>query len=506
MVQLQAGEFDLIVIGGGPSGYVAAIHAAELGAKVALIEKANLGGTCLNAGCIPTKVLVRSAEVLETTRRAAEFGVVINGPISFSWEKVQARRAEVVRTLVEGLTRLVRGHGIEIINGEGRLLPAGSGADQRPVVEVRSSAAAAGEAAGESGEARRRLVASNVILALGSVPARIPVPGLDAAGVIGSDEALALDRPPARLAIVGGGVIGVEFASIYRSFGSEVTIIEMMPTLLPVADEEISKRLALSFKRRGIRVETGASLTEVTGSAGNFTLRFERNGKAEEVQAETILVAVGRRPNLAGLEEAGVEIESGRVRVNDRQQTSRPHVYAVGDVTGGTMLAHAAFMQGMVAAENALGGKAQFHHPVPAAVFSAPEVAWVGATEEELKKNGTPYQLVKLPFAAVGKAQVLGETEGMIKLIGEAGDPGAARLLGAHLIGPNATELVHEYTLALQNGLTIKQVAETIHAHPTLSEAVVESAHLFLGMPVHVAPARSTGGAASPAGTRGTSW
>ncbi|MGE5482170.1 MAG: dihydrolipoyl dehydrogenase [Bacteroidota bacterium] len=477
---MEGSHFDVIVIGGGPGGYVAAIHAAELGAKVALVEKGRMGGTCLNVGCIPTKALVRSAEVLETVRHAQDFGVMVNGTVDVAWDKVQARRAEVVKTLVDGLTRLVRGHGVEIIGGEGRLLPPGDSVDGPPVVEVTVSSSET-----------RRLVAGNVILALGSVPARIPVPGLDAPGVIGSDEALVLDKPPARLAIIGGGVIGVEFASIYRSFGSEVSIIEMLPTLLPVADEEIGKRLAVSFKRRGIQVHTGARLTGVSGSAGHFTLRFERNGKLEEVQADTVLVAVGRRPNLAGLEDTGVEFDRSGVRVDERQQTSRPHVYAVGDVTGGSMLAHAAFMQGLVAAENALGREARFHHFVPAAVFSAPEVAWVGATEEQLKKAGAPYQVVKLPFASVGKAQVMGETEGLIKLIGETGDPGSARLLGVHLMGPAVTELVHEYTLVLQNGLTIQQVAETIHAHPTLSEAVVESAHLFLGMPVHVAPARS---------------
>ncbi|HHV55351.1 MAG TPA: FAD-dependent oxidoreductase [Firmicutes bacterium] len=547
-----AQRYDIIVIGGGPGGYAAAIRAAELGARVAVVERATLGGTCLNAGCIPTKALLRSAEVLETVRQAERFGIVVPEPPGVAWEKVQARRAEVVKTLVEGLTRLVRGHGIEVIRGEARLLPPppGSTAGEAPVVEVSPAGTPAapgtavpvaqGAAAGpQAGGRPLRLVAGDVVLAMGSLPARLPVTGLEGPGVIGSDEALVLDRPPGRLAIIGGGVIGVEFASIYRSFGSEVVILEMLPSLLPVADAEISRRLALAFKRRGIEVYTGARLTEVirmdegpaggagngaggrpgggagstaggregnmagggTGSgvaagdgdggrraAGRFLLRFERGGKEEQTTADTILVAVGRRPNVTGLEGTGVEFDRGGVKVDPQQRTSRPHVYAVGDLTGGTMLAHAAFMQGIIAAEAALGRAAHWHHVVPAAVFSSPEVAWVGATEEELRAEGREYRVAKLPFAAVGKAQVLGETDGMVKLLAEPGTGG--RILGVHLLGPAATELVHEFTLAMQQGLTVEQLAGTIHAHPTLSEAVAEAAHLFLGTPVHAAPVR----------------
>lgn len=498
---------------------------------MAVVERATLGGTCLNAGCIPTKALLRSAEVLETVRQAERFGIVVPEPPGVAWEKVQARRAEVVRTLVDGLTRLIRGHGIEVIRGEARLLPPppGSPAGEAPVVEVSPAGppaapgttvpVAQGAVAGpQAGGSPLRLVAGEVILATGSLPARLPVTGLEGPGVIGSDEALVLDCPPGRLAIIGGGVIGVEFASIYRSFGSEVVIIEMLPSLLPVADAEVSRRLALAFKRRGIEVHTGARLTGVIrldhgrasrvgsspgggagGDAGGdgdggrraarrFLLRFERGGKEEQTTADTILVAVGRRPNVAGLEETGVEFDRGGVKVDPQQRTSRPHVYAVGDVTGGTMLAHAAFMQGIIAAEAALGRAARWQHVVPAAVFSSPEVAWVGATEEELKAEGREYRVARLPFAAVGKAQVLGETDGMVKLLAEPGTGG--RILGVHLLGPAATELVHEFTVAMQQGLTVEQLAGTIHAHPTLSEAVAEAAHLFLGTPVHAAPVR----------------
>lgn len=518
---------------------------------MAVVERATLGGTCLNAGCIPTKALLRSAEVLETVRHAERFGIVVPEPPGVAWEKVQARRAEVVRTLVDGLTRLIRGHGIEVIRGEARLLPPppGSPAGEAPVVEVSPAGppaapgtavpAAQGAVAGpQAGGSPLRLVAGEVILATGSLPARLPVTGLEGPGVIGSDEALVLDRPPGRLAIIGGGVIGVGFASIYRSFGSEVVIIEMLPSLLPVADAEVSRRLALAFKRRGIEVHTGARLTGVirlddgragrvgsspgggagsspgsspAGGAGSspgggaggdaggdgdggrraarrFLLRFERGGKEEQTAADIILVAVGRRPNVAGLEGTGVEFDRGGVKVDPQQRTSRPHVYAVGDLTGGTMLAHAAFMQGIIAAEAALGRAARWQHVVPAAVFSSPEVAWVGATEEELKAEGREYRVARLPFAAVGKAQVIGETDGMVKLLAEPGTGG--RILGVHLLGPAATELVHEFTVAMQQGLTVEQLAGTIHAHPTLSEAVAEAAHLFLGTPVHAAPVR----------------
>lgn len=504
-------RYDVVVIGAGPGGYVAALHAAQLGARVALIEREHIGGTCLNVGCIPTKALVRSAELLTLAREMDAFGIHVSG-VELDWPKVQQRRGQVVQTLVNGLTQVIRANGVEIIRGEGRLLPpaaggpedgvqvrvdqvppAGNGGGQAVPRDGGSTAGTTQRAGGEATGEARLITARSVILALGSVPARIPVPGLDLPGVVDSDEALVLDKPPRRLAIVGGGVIGVEFASIYRAFGSEVTVIEMMPTLLPPADEEISRRLALAFKKRGIEVHTGAKLQEVVAAGERLVLRYEEKGAVHESEADVVLQAVGRRPNLAGLEGTGVEFDRGGIKVDERQATSRPGVFAVGDATGGTMLAHAAFRQGIVGSEAALGRTAWWEYVVPAAVFTSPEVAWVGPTEQALRAEGAEYQVARLPLGAVAKAQVMGETEGMIKLIGEAGDVHKARLLAAHLMGPAATELVHEAVLAVQSGMTVAQMAEAIHAHPTLAEGMGEAAELFLGTPIHLVPPKAAG-------------
>ncbi len=476
--------YDVAIIGGGPGGYVAAVRAAQLGAKVALIEQAELGGVCLNLGCIPTKAMLRSAEVYTLAGEAESFGVRVSGA-ELDFGRVMARKDQIVKGLVNGLNRLMAANGIEVLRARGHLL-----APNRV------------EAAPGEGEPRQ-VEARSVILATGSNPLFLLLPGLDLPGVITSDGALALESLPASVVVVGGGVVGVEFASIFHAFGCRVTVVEMLPSLLPPADEEISRRLALNFRRRGIQVHTGTRLKAVEAAGpgdGPFgppkrVVCETEKGETAAFDGEVVLIAIGRRPNLArlGLEAVGVRFDhrSG-IQVDDGMQTSVPGVYAAGDVTGGTMLAHAAFAQGIIAAERAMGHPASWAgQVVPSCVFTFPEVAWAGLTEQQARARGLEVEVGRFPFAALGKAQLAGETDGLCKIIAErTGEPGEGRVLGVHLMGPAATELVQEGVLAVRLGVRARELADTIHPHPTLVEALGEAAHALMGRPLHQAGRR----------------
>jgi dihydrolipoamide dehydrogenase len=453
-------EYDIVIIGGGPGGYVAAIRAAQLGATVALVEKERIGGTCLNYGCIPTKTLVRSVEAYLLAKQAARYGVDIGGRIDVDFPQMMARKDEVVDTLVTSVIELVKGHKIDIYEGLGTILQPG-------LVQVKT---------GGSESSMQQLTARKIIIATGSVPARLPIPGLDLPGVLTSRDLLALKELPQSLAIVGGGVIGVEFASIFNALGTKVTVVEMLPHLLPPVDRKLARRFQRLLSAQGVEVQLNAPVQEISSANGRLRVRFAGAKGEGAIVADKVLVAVGRWPYTEGLGvgELGIEMDRRRVLVNEFMETSVPDVYAIGDVLGAYMLAHVASYEGEVAVENALGHqRAADYRAVPYCVFTIPELAGVGLGEREAKERGLDYQVVRFPFSASSRALAMGETEGQVKMVCEKG---SGRVLGLHIMGPRASDLIAEGALAIQLGATAEDVAQTIHAHPTLPEAVMEAA------------------------------
>lgn len=462
---------DLIIVGGGPGGYVAAIAAAQKGGRVALVDEAKLGGTCLNWGCIPTKALVESAARYRLVLGAERFGVRADN-VSYDFPAVQARKNEVVARLGAGVRQLMASNGVRVVTGRGELLGGGR-------VAVRTT-----------GGGVEELEARYIIVATGSVPARLPVPGADLPGVIDSNGMLDIPAVPRRLAIVGGGVIGIEFASIFRAFGAEVTVVEMLPSILPAVDEEISRRLALSLRKQGVAISTGARVQSIERGGDALELVVEVGGATSRIAADVVLVATGRKPNLDSLdlERAGVSHSRGGISVDRRMATNVAGIYAIGDVTGGIMLAHVASAQGLVAVDNIFGRPREIDYTaVPNCIYSFPEVASVGLSEKEALQKGLAVEVARFPFAASGRALIHDEVEGMVKIVGEAG---SGRILGVHIVAPHASELIHEGVLAVSRGLTAGEWAEMIHAHPTLSEATGEAVHILNGLYIHTARRR----------------
>ncbi len=462
------GKKKVVVLGGGPGGYVAAIRAAQLGGDVTLVEKARPGGTCVNVGCIPTKVLLRASEVLETIRNAAATGIDAGSPV-VDWSKIQEQKRGVVSQLAQGVSGLLGANGVNILRGEGSFL-------DENTLEVRT----------ENG--KEKIGADVFIIASGSEPVSPPIPGSNLEGVIDSTGALELQKIPSSLVIVGGGVIGVEFASIYNSFGCDVTVIEMMPDILPGADREVAGMMRQILEKKGIRVFSDSRVNSIARQEGSMLVSATLNGEDKALMAEKVLVAVGRRPltrNL-NLEGAGVRSEKGRIQVDRFQRTNRENVYAVGDCCSPIMLAHVAMREGIVAAENIFGKELKMDHLTnPGCVYTSPEIAWVGMTEEQARKDGREVRIGKFPLLANGKSLILGETDGMIKIIA---DDRFGEVLGVHIIGPRATDLITEGALALRLEATLEEIADTIHAHPTVAEAMAEAAHVGLGMAVHIPP------------------
>lgn len=460
-------RYDIAIIGGGPGGYVAAIRAAQLGAKVALIEKDRLGGVCLNRGCIPTKALVKSIELLRQLEEAGEFGVIAGEP-AFDFTRMMARKREVVERLVSGVEALMRVNRIEVFYGTGQFL--------KPSL-VRVSR--------EEGDSQD-IAADKIIIATGSVSAKPAIPGFDLPGVLTSDDILELEEVPADIVIVGGGVVGIEFATILNTLGTKVTIVEMLPRILLPVDRELACRYRQILRRQGVEVHLNSPVKEIEPKDGRFLVRFTAPKGEEELEAEKVVVATGRTPYTAdlNLEEVGVEMEREAIVVDEYLQTSAPKIYSIGDVTGGIMLAHVASREGEVAAENALGHEQRVdYHVVPICVFSIPEIAGVGLTEEEAKEKGIAYRVSKFPFRASGRALTMGETDGLVKMICEEE---GGRILGLHIMGPHATDLIAEGALVIQLEATARDIAETIHAHPTLSEAVMEAALGQLEGSIHI--------------------
>jgi dihydrolipoamide dehydrogenase len=453
-------SFDVTVIGSGPGGYVAAIRAAQLGLKTALVEKwPALGGTCLHIGCIPTKALLYSAEVLEMARDAARFGVR-TGEVKLDLEAAHKHKSDVVRRQARGLEYLMKKNGITVLPGHGRLKGPG-------IVEVAAK------------DGSKQVVATkNVILATGSVPKLLPGLTIDSTRVVTSTEALALEFVPKTFLILGAGAVGVEFASIYARFGSAVTLVEMLPRVLPLEDEDSSAELHKAFRKRGIDVRVGTKVesVKVLDKRVEVQVHSEKNGK-ETLKADVLLVAVGRRPVTEdlGLEGTKVELDRGFVKVDRQMRTGEPSVFAIGDLLPTPALAHVASHEGIVAAESIAGRNPApvNYDQVPSCTYSEPEVASIGLTEQAARARGHKVRVGKFPFSAAAKAGIQGTPEGFVKLVGaEKYD----ELLGIHIVGPKATELIGEGGLALRLESTVEDLFHAIHAHPTLSEAMGEAA------------------------------
>ncbi len=469
----MAARADIIVVGGGPAGYVAALRAARLGARVALVERDGLGGTCLQRGCIPSKALLEVARALRALGRFREMGVRV-GAWELDLEQVRRWRDRPVRLLARGVEALLGAAGVEVIRGEARLEAPGRVAVRLP----------------EGEEAR--LEGRWLLLATGSLPA--PLPACAGAACWDSDRALALPEVPSRLAVIGGGPVGVELGSVYAALGSRVTVVEALPRLLPREDAEVGVALARSLERQGIAVLTGARLARLEAPQGaGFVLHLEpapgaAAGGPVRLEADRVLVAVGRRPAVAGLGLARLGLPEGWIEVDDEGRTAVPGVLAAGDVTGRVLLAHAASAQGIAAVEAALG------HPrtvrldlIPSCTFTWPEVASVGLTEEAARARGWDVLVGRFPFSASGRAAAAGEREGFVKVVA---DRGTRRLLGVHIFGPDASTLIHEAALALAAGLTLSDVERTVHAHPTLSEAFGEACLAAEGRALHLPAGR----------------
>jgi dihydrolipoamide dehydrogenase len=473
-------EFELLVIGGGPGGYVAAIRAAQHGLSVGLVEKERPGGVCLNWGCIPTKAMLRSAEVLETVRDAAAYGIRADN-VGFDYAAVRRRMAEVVTGLTDGVAGLLKANGVTVIEGHARFVGP-------TTVEICDVDAAEGPRyAAVPAEVIDRATASNVIIATGSTPIPLPVDGADLPGVITSDGAFGLTSVPERVVIVGGSAVGAEWASLFSAFGSAVTVVEKRERLVPAEDNEIGVALGRSFAKRGITVLTGSTVTSI---ARPDALRVTVDGpKPGEIEADIVLFGVGRRPNTSGLglDAAGVTVDArGFIGVDDQLRTNVDHVYAIGDVTGKALLAHVASHQGLTAADVLAGQDKRIdYHVVPAATFTHPEIASVGLTEAAATEAGHDPVTAKFPFAALGRARTFGDTEGFVKVVAGRHH---GEILGVHIIGPSASDLITEGALAITLEATLDELADTIHAHPTLGEVGMEAALVALGLPVHVTP------------------
>jgi dihydrolipoamide dehydrogenase len=465
--------YDIAIIGSGPAGYTAAIRAGQYGLKTALIEKDGfLGGTCLHVGCIPTKALLFNAELWDHLKEAKEFGIEGVDARKLNWAAVQDRKAKIVTKHAKGLEFLMRKNKVETIKGYGKLT--GPALNGILAVEVTNEGKTS------------TLKAKNVILATGS-EARM-IPGLAAGpAVLTNIEILGLKEIPKSLVIVGAGAVGVEFASIFRSFDAEVTIIEMLPRLVPIEDEDVSKELARVYRKRGINFHTGAKMDKVEPTKSGVAVTFTVGGKQEKIEAEKILIAVGRRPRTdnIGLEKTKIKPEREFIKTDSWMQTAEPGVYAIGDIVLGTpQLAHVGAMEGIVAVTKIAGKKGKPINPehIPNATYCHPEIGSVGLTEVRAREGGYNLKIGKFPFTANSRASIVGQHEGFIKIVSDA-DYG--EILGVHIIGPQATELIAEAVAAMEAEATVEDLMWTIHAHPTLAEAMLDAFNSVYGMAVN---------------------
>ncbi len=461
-------EFQVVIIGSGPGGYVAAIRAGILGLKTALVEKDPfLGGTCLHRGCIPTKALLHTAHVCDEFHHAPALGLDV-GELKIDFTKVQKRKSGIVTKLSKGIEYLMKKRKIEVLTGTGRIVDKNTVAIQ-----------------GEKGE--EKIKAGAIIIATGSTPARLPHLKPDHKVILDSDSILVIDEIPETLAVIGAGAVGVEFASIFNSFGTKVSVIELLPHAVPVEDEAISKALEQAYKKKGIDVFTSSEVKSIDKKGGSATLKIASGDKETELEAQRVLLSVGRKPVTEdiGLDTIGVAAERGYIPVNEFMQTSAGNVYAIGDVVATPLLAHVASAEGVLAVDH-IAGK----HPrpidygkTPNCTYCTPEIASVGLTEEAAKERGHKVKVGQFPFSAIGKAMILGDTTGFIKIVSEETYD---EVLGVHIIGPRATELIAEACLGLSLETTVEEMAKTVHPHPTLSETMMEAAHSVYGEAIHI--------------------
>ena len=444
-------EYDCAVIGGGPGGYEAAILAGKLGLKTVIAEKRDLGGTCLNRGCIPTKALLHSAEVYHEAKNCANIGVNVEG-VSFDYAKMAANKDNVTKKLRNGIGALLKGNKVTILNGEAKLT---------------------GKHSFKVGD--QEVTAKNIILATGSEPARIPIPGIDKPGVVNSDGVLASDKCPASVVIIGGGVIGIEFATLFNTLGTKVTVIEMLPKIMGPTDDEVSKLMATVLKKRGVEIHLNAKVVSIEDG---MKVIYEEDGKTCEAPGEQVIVAIGRRPVTKdmGFEAAGVKMtDRGFVEIDDHCRTNVENIYAIGDITGKIQLAHVASAQGHCAVANCLGeNKTLNYNIVPSCIYTSPEIAQVGLTEKECNDKGLNIKVGKFNIAGNGRSMIMGENQGLAKIMTDAR---TGEIYGAAIMAPRATDMISEISAVMKSEGTIGEVADTIHPHPTVSEIIMEAAH-----------------------------
>ncbi|MEE9523653.1 MAG: dihydrolipoyl dehydrogenase [Thermodesulfovibrionales bacterium] len=453
------------ILGAGPGGYVAALKAARSGADVTVIERAEVGGTCLNRGCIPIKTLLASSEAYSKAKKLESFGIDLKGSISPNMKKIMERKDSVVSTQVKGIIGLLKSWGVTLKEGEGKFISP----NEIKIISRDGS--------------EETIDADKFIVATGSRPSEITTFPFDGKNIISSTEALELSDIPKSMLIIGAGVIGCEFACMYSELGTDVTIVELLPRAVSTEDETISRLLERELKKKKITLFTDIKVEKVEIKDSSVKA-FLSNGR--DITVQKILVSIGRSLNSSeiGLENTGISIGPRQeIIVNDSMQTNVPHIYAIGDVTGGIMLAHVASKQAIVAADNIMGANTRIDYSVvPAAIFTSPEIGSVGLREGQVKENGIPYSVGEFQFRALGKAHAIGEIAGLIKLISEKDSD---RILGAHIIGPHASDLIHEFAVAMSSGLKAKDIANTIHAHPTLSEGLMEAAEDIHGGAIH---------------------
>lgn len=455
----------VVILGGGPGGYVAAIRLRQLGFETTLIEKNKVGGVCLNVGCIPTKALYKSAEILNHATQLDSYGLDFDGVVKPNAHKIRERKNQVVDTLVSGVEKLLSSAGVEVLYGEGKILSSNSVSVNGQVIGF-----------------------DNLIIATGSSSFIPPIVGVNCEGVVTSTELLDFEAIPDELVIIGGGVIGMEFAGIFASFGSKVTVLEAMPNILPGIDGEIVKRLKPMLKKKGIEIITSAMVQEIRRDGNKLHVTMEGKKGPVTVSGDQVLIATGRRPNTQdlGLEEIGVEMNRKGIVVDDHFRTSQKNIFAIGDVNGKWLLAHAASAQGEYVSEYLAGKKPKMGEFVPGCVFLFPEVASVGYTEEQLKEQGVEYHVSKFMLGANGKALTMGEGEGLVKVMSDQN----FKIIGVHIMGAHASDLIHEGLLACEMGLGVEELKHVIHAHPTLAEAFYESVMGLKGEAVHMVQSR----------------
>lgn len=470
-------SFDVLVIGGGPGGYVAAIRSAQLGMRTAVVDewktengKPALGGTCLNVGCIPSKALLDSSHHFEfITRHAKAHGIEV-GDAHYDLGLMMQRKNKVVHTLTQGIATLFRKHKVEWLQGHARLVG-------NLQVEIRP----------HDKDEKRVVSAAHIIIATGSVPASIPQAPIDQKHIVDSTGALCFSEAPKRLGVIGAGVIGLELGSLWRRLGSEVIVLEALPDFLPSSDHDIAQAALKTLMQQGLAITLGARVSETKVTAKGVTLHYQQRGEEQDISVDKIIVAVGRKPYTENLniEALGIETDAqGFIGVDDYCRTRVPNIYAIGDVVRGPMLAHKAQEEGMAVAEH-IAGQASFvdHDTVPWVIYTWPEIAWVGKTEQSLKAAGVEFRSGSFPFLASGRARAMGETEGLVKVIADAKSD---RVLGVHIFGANASELIAEAVLAMAFEGDSEDIARTIHAHPTLAEALHEAALAAKGRPIHI--------------------